>query len=145
MVAAASVDEPLDEAMPAALPESDAEPAAIKHGAFHDADDVHHGSGTATIYALPDGSHVLRLDDLDVTNGPDLFVVVSPHPDPTNGDELHAEGYATLEGLKGNKGSQNYTIPADLDVAVQQSVAIYCRAFGVLFAVAPLEQAQITQ
>ena len=54
--------------------------AKLKTGSFRDADRAHKGSGQATIYRGPDGSHVLRLEDLNVTNGPDLHVILTPHP-----------------------------------------------------------------
>ena len=56
----------------------DGEPAIISTGDFSDADEFHQGSGTATIYELEDGSHVLRLEDFEVTNGPDLHVLLVP-------------------------------------------------------------------
>ena len=50
----------------------------LKTGNFRDADSFHRGSGQATIYRGPDGSRVLRLENLDVTNGPDLHVIITP-------------------------------------------------------------------
>lgn len=41
-------------------------------------DAYHKGSGTATIILGPNGTHLLRLDNLDVTNGPELRVILSP-------------------------------------------------------------------
>jgi hypothetical protein len=84
---------------------------------------------------------VLRLEDLAVTNGPDLVVTLSGHADPTSSDELH-EGFVELAELKGNIGNQNYELPDDFDPSTVESVAIYCRAFGVLFSVAPLTSFQ---
>jgi hypothetical protein len=40
--------------------------------------------------------------------------------------------------LKGNIGSQNYEIPADVDVSQYQSVVIYCMPFHVVFSTATL-------
>ena len=121
-----------------AMPSADPVPTAVKSGRFRDADNFHRGAGTATVYRLPAGDHVLRLEDFDVTNGPDLRVLLSPHPDPMTRDELNHGGYIELSKLKGNLGSQNYEIPADIDVGSQQSVIIYCRPFHVIFSVAPL-------
>lgn len=114
----------------------------VKRGAFRDADAFHKGSGQATIYRLEDGSHVLRLEDFRVTNGPDLRVLLAVHPDPDSREALESEGYIELDKLKGNVGNQNYPIPDEVDVADQMSVVIYCRPFHVLFAVAPLETAE---
>lgn len=111
-------------------------PMALSTGEFTDADDFHQGSGTATVYELEDGSHVLRLEDLEVTNGPDLHVLLVPHGDPQSGDDI--EGYVDLGSLKGNLGDQNYDIPADIDVSEFGSVMIYCKPFHVIFTTASL-------
>ncbi len=111
-------------------------PVALSAGDFMDADDFHQGSGTATIYELEDGSHVLRLEDFEVTNGPDLHVLLVPNSDPQTGDDI--EGYVDLGSLKGNLGNQNYEIPSDVDVSQFGSVMIYCKPFHVIFSTASL-------
>ena len=116
-------------------------PVALASGSFRDADSFHRGSGTATIYWLPDDSYLLRLEDFEVTNGPDLRVLLAEAGDPMSRDELQAGGYTHLAKLKGNKGSQNYEIPADINLDEQNSVIIYCMPFHVIFSVAPLERA----
>ena len=78
------------------------------------------------------------MEELDVTNGPDLHVLLSPHQDPTKRDEVKEEGYVDLGKLKGNRGNQNYPIPGDVDLSIQNSVIIYCAPFHVIFSVAPL-------
>ena len=112
---------------------------AVKQGDFKDADSFHRGSGQAIIYTTPEGGRLLRLENLDVTNGPALHVVLSPHEDPTRSNEVLLEGYADLGDLKGNRGNQNYTIPADVDLSVIKSVVIYCKPFAVVFSVATLQ------
>ncbi|MEX2655539.1 MAG: DM13 domain-containing protein [Acidimicrobiia bacterium] len=112
-------------------------PLTLSTGAFQDADSNHRGSGTATIYELEDGSHLLRFEDFEVTNGPDLRVILVPNGDPQKADDI--AGYRELEPLKGNVGNQNYEIPADVDLSLYGSVVIYCKPFHVLFAVASLE------
>ena len=112
---------------------------AVSMGSFKDADAFHRGSGTATIYRTPDGSEVLRLEDLNVTNGPALHVVLSTHPDPERSEQVKQEGYVDLGDLKGNRGNQNYPIPAGVDTSIHKSVVIYCYPFAVVFSVATLE------
>ena len=114
------------------------EPTQVASGSFKDADAFHRGSGQAIIYSAPGGGHLLRLEALDVTNGPALHVILSTHEDPTNGDEVKLPGYADLGPLKGNRGNQNYTIPAGVDVSAIRSVVIYCKPFSVVFSVATL-------
>ena len=101
----------------------------------------HRGSGQAIIYRGTDGSHLLRLENFNVTNGPDLRVLVSPHPDPRSRDDLNSRGYVELARLKGNRGNQNYPIPDNVDVSTVNSVIIYCSPFHVIFSVAPLRDA----
>ncbi len=117
------------------MPEEDA-PVVISTGEFEDFDSVHQGSGTATIYQLADGSHVLRLENFEVTNGPDLHVLLVPDAAPADRDGI--DGYVDLGSLKGNIGDQNYDIPSDVDVSGFGSVVIYCQPFHVIFSVAGL-------
>ena len=113
---------------------------AVAMGSFKDADAFHRGSGAATIYRTPDGAEILRLENLDVTNGPALHVVLSTHPDPERSEQVKQEGYVDLGDLKGNRGNQNYPIPAGVDTSIHKSVVIYCYPFAVVFSVATLEE-----
>ncbi len=126
------VSETMTEAMTAAT--------ALKTGTFVDGDAFHKGSGTATIYQLEDGSHVLRFEDFNVTNGPDLRVLVSPHPNPEGRGDIADAGYIELDKLKGNVGNQNYFFPEGVDPAEYNSVIIYCKPFRVVFSVAALNK-----
>ena len=59
---------------------------------------------------------------------------------PAN-SELHAyrTGFIDLGPLKGNRGSQNYAIPAGTDLSAFKSAVIWCRRVAVGFGVAPLQ------
>ncbi len=120
------------------MPTEMAEATALVSGRFRDADSFHKGSGAATVYRLPDGRGALRFENLNVTNGPDLRVLLSTHPDPQNKAELREAGYLHIGKLKGNRGNQNYDIPSDTDLDSIGSVIIYCMPFHVIFSVAPL-------
>jgi hypothetical protein len=113
-----------------------ASPIPLLSGDFEDVDSAHRGSGTATIYQLEDGSHVLRLEDFEVTNGPDLHVLLAPTNNPDSRDAI--DGYIDLGSLKGNIGDQNYELPPDVDPAEFGSVVIYCEPFHVIFSTASL-------
>lgn len=135
MEAAADMpDKKMDEAMPEAVSDT---PMIIGQGQFQDADSFHKGSGTATIYQLPDGSHVLRFENFETTNGPDLHVLLVKEPAPASRDQIMA-GYIDLGSLKGNIGNQNYEIPAGTDISEYKSVVIYCMPFHVIFSIATL-------
>jgi len=124
-------------AKPDTMTKSDA-PITLSMGSFTDVDSIHKGSGMATVYTLPDGKRVLRFENFNVTNGPDLFVYLSGHAQPRSADELHGQGDFDLGRLKGNIGDQNYELPANLDLSKFKSVVIYCKQFSVVFSTATL-------
>lgn len=130
--AANTPDKPMDETMP-----GEGEPLLVSQGQFINADDFHRGSGTATIYQLADGSHVLRFEDFNVINGPDLHVLLTSNPSPSDSSEV-MENYLDLGPLKGNVGNQNYDIPTGTDVSQFKGVVIYCQPFHVIFSTASL-------
>ncbi|MXX80132.1 MAG: DM13 domain-containing protein [Chloroflexi bacterium] len=136
MSAASKLEIEVEEAMPESMQAAGV--VELKAGGFVDGDAFHKGEGTATIYQLEDGSHVLRFEDFRVTNGPALFVLVSPHPDPQGRGDIADAGYVELARLKGNVGNQNYVLPADLDPDDINSVIIYCKPFRVVFSTAAL-------
>lgn len=131
----------MKDAMAKTLPEAPAQPVKLKTGRFRDQDRFHKGSGGATIYRLADGSQLLRLEDFNVTNGPDLRVILTRAQDPEQAGEVTGPGHLELSKLKGNMGNQNYPVPDDADVSSFNSVVIFCKPFKVIFSVAPLEAA----
>ena len=107
----------------------------ISEGEFYDI--AHEGMGTATIFELADGSRILRFENFEVSNGPELHVylaTLNPVPLRVSG----GLGGRDLGALKGNIGDQNYTIPGDLDLSLYNSVVIYCVPFQVAFNAAAL-------
>ena len=132
METAAKIDAPMSEPMTTRM--SSTGVVSLISGDFRDADRFHRGSGRATLYRLEDGSHVLRLEDLNVTNGPDLHVLLMV--DPEGADK--SQGYLDLGKLKGNIGNQNYPIPLEAVVSEYHAVMIYCQPFHVVFSTAPL-------
>lgn len=129
--AANAPDAVMEEAMPAT-------PQLLRQGRFVDADLIHKGEGKASLYALADGAHVVRFEDFRTTNGPALVVYLARHASPTSAADVLDGGFINLGKLKGNVGNQNYTIPADIDVAEYNSVVIWCQLFDVLFSPAAL-------
>jgi hypothetical protein len=113
-----------------------AEASVLAQGSFYNI--IHVGTGQAVVYQLVDGSRILRLQDFEVDNGPELHVYLVPI-DPVSasiGSEI--PGSVDLGPLKGNIGDQNYEIPADLDLSQFKSVVIWCQPFRVPFIAAPL-------
>jgi hypothetical protein len=94
-------------------------------------DGIHDAQGIAKVIPIEDGGNVLRLEDLEVTNGPDLYVYFST-------DES-ASDFVNLGRLKANIGNLNYPIRAGTDMTKYDTVLIWCRAFSVLFGSAELK------
>ena len=125
-----------------ALPEATVTSTTLATGQFISHE--HGTEGTARILELADGSRVLRIEDLDTDNGPDLKVWLTDAPviDGPSGWFVFDDGqYVDLGSLKGNKGSQNYAIPADVDLSSITSVTIWCDRFSVSFGAAELTPA----
>ena len=96
---------------------------------------AHPGSGTASVVRLAGGGRVLTFTNFETDNGPDLRVYLVAGTVNGNGD---GEDSIDLGGLKGNVGDQQYAIPPDTDLQRLRTVVIWCRAFSVGFARAPL-------
>ncbi len=97
---------------------------------------AHGASGTAAVVELTSGEQVLTFTDLETDNGPDLRVYLVAQPVGSDGD---ADDFVDLGGLKGNLGTQQYSIPAGTDTERYSTVVVWCRAFTVGFAKASLE------
>ena len=93
----------------------------------------HRASGDAALIRLADGSQLIRLESLDVEPGPDYFVFVVP-----GAGRRSPDGGTRLSHLRGNRGNQNYPIPAGIAVTRPVTVLIWCRAFAVPVAAATL-------
>ena len=93
-------------------------------------------TGVVKIYKQPDGSHVLRLENLKTSNGPDGKVVLSEKA-YNQVPELGSD-YLTLATLKGNIGDSNYTVPAGTDLTRYKSAVIWCKRFDAVFAAVSL-------
>ena len=119
-----------------AMPQAN-NPTILAGGDFTTIDAIHGANGKATIYQLPDNSRVLRFEDFQVTNGPDLHVILTRNGTPIKPEDVGAD-YVDLGNLKGSVGNQNYNIPSEVDFGVYKGVVIYCVQFSVIFSAADL-------
>lgn len=108
-------DEPMPSPDPLDMP--DMGPFAITGTPGHRA--------TGEVRVLPGESTVVRYENYNGTNGPDLFVYLS--------NDLEATDYVSLGRARGNIGNINYQVPAEVDVTDYKYVLTWCQAFGVLF------------
>jgi Electron transfer DM13 len=132
-----SIDEPMDQVLEQQQPQqnttstTNTEQNILRTGSFVGVGDgIHNAEGIAKVVPLQGGSNVLRLENLHVTNGPDLYVYLAT-------DES-ASDFVSLGKLKANNGNQNYDIPSETDLTRYNTVLIWCRPFSVLFGSAEL-------
>lgn len=131
-----SVRDSASAATPSPVPSG---PVVLTTGAF--VSHEHGTTGTALVVRKANGERVLRLEDLDTSNGPDLHVWLTDAPviEGAEGWFVFDDGeYVDLGALKGNKGNQNYPIPASVDLSDLSSVSIWCERFSVSFGAAAL-------
>jgi len=123
-------------AVPATPPAPSAAARSSLHGIDHDA------TGTVLLVTAGsspsgDGSFLVRFESLDVEAGPDYHVYLVGRADATSPD-----GGIRLGTLRGNRGTQNYPVPAGDAAAIAAhrpfTVLIWCRAFGVPVAAATI-------
>jgi len=93
-------------------------------------DGIHNAEGIAKVVQVQDGNNILRLENLHVTNGPDLYVYLAT--------DKSASDFVSLGKLKANNGNQNYEIPSETDLTKYGTALIWCRPFSVLFGSAEL-------
>ncbi len=145
------LDQRVDERLPAEpaatetaspAPEGSPEAAATRTkvlatGAFQSLE--HRTTGKASILELAGRKRILRFENLNTSNGPDLHVYLSEIP---ASDDWYAYGerFVSLGKLKGNIGSQNYAVPDDLDLSRFKSAVVWCKRFSVGFGVAGLPE-----
>jgi Electron transfer DM13 len=109
---------------------------AISSGEFHPV--AHPGKGDAIVDRSKGGSHILRLENLDIFNGPALYVYAVGARDAKDSETVEEAGCLSLGPLKGNQGNQTYELAAQFDREKHRSISIWCKRFSVNFATAPL-------
>jgi Electron transfer DM13 len=101
------------------------EPVARRRSAIHGID--HRASGAVVIYEQPNTAFVVGLEGIDIQPGPDYDVYVVP-----GADREEIDDGVRLDDLRGNKGTQYYSVPADTDVASGEwTVLVWCQTFDV--------------
>lgn len=124
-----------------ALPENAAMsggPVLLTSGMFHKV--AHDSMGTASIYQLADGKRTLRLTNFETSNGPQVHIYLVAAQDANDNDTVKNAPFIDLGSMKGNKGDQNYDVPANTDLNQYRAVTIWCQRFGVNFGTAPLAE-----
>ena len=123
-----------------ALPAMADQATVLNRGEFVAVDVIHAASGSAAIYRMPDDTVLVRLEDFQVINGPDLHVVLTRSKDPRTAEEVGGD-YLDLGLLQGDSGSQNYNVPPGIDVTQYNAVVIYSVRYATVFSVANISGA----
>lgn len=138
------IDEVVEEEIEITIPEVERdgsevvipEEVILASGELQKIDLIHSGEGLVEIVELGE-DRFIRFNDVNITNGPDLFVYVSDQAEPGNTIESLGE-YTDLGALRGNMGDLVYELPDDLGHEVN-SVLVWCDKFNVLFTYATME------
>lgn len=97
---------------------------------------AHESAGKAAVVKLPSGARKLTLSGFSTDPGPDLRLYVSTG-DPASGE---LGDFRDLGALKGNAGDQQYDLSRGVSLGRYSNVVVWCRAFSVAFASAPLKK-----
>ena len=90
---------------------------------------MHEVEGKAILIET-DGEKILRFEDFDTINGPDLRIYLS--------SDLGDDDFVELGKIKATKGNVNYEVPGDVDISKYKYVLVWCKPFKVLFSYAEL-------
>jgi hypothetical protein len=145
-----SIDEPLTPgpaatapAVPTPVPAASAPiataaapPNVLATGPFQSQE--HPTSGSASLVQLPDGSHVVRLENLASSDGPDVKVWLSDREAGGDWFKYRSGRFLDLGPVKATHGNQNYAVPPGTDLSGLDTVVLWCDRFSVAFGSAAL-------
>ena len=127
-----------NEQVPGAASEIAVEQSIAATGTFihaNPSDPLHYGKGKVTVY-----QDLVHLEnDFEVGPGPKYHVYLVPEKNVTPMTNVEKTMFVDLGRLKAFKGSQNYAIPAGVNLSTYGSVVIWCEQFGVLISQAALQ------
>jgi ABC-type transport system involved in multi-copper enzyme maturation permease subunit len=119
-----------------ATPSMTASSLPARSGTFDARPGVDTVAGTAVLGTTTDARTVLRLQQLNAANGPDLYVYLTTVSSPHTRSQV--EGGYQVGRLKATQGDSNYVLPDDIDASKYLAVVIYCRSFSAIFGYANL-------
>jgi hypothetical protein len=118
-------------------PAGQPERKVLARGSFvhvNPSDPIHYGKGKVTVY-----EGLLFLEpDFEVGPGPKYHVYLVPEKEVVASTNVARTMFVDLGRLKAFKGSQNYEIPAGVEIGKFGSVVVWCEQFGVLISPARL-------
>jgi len=97
----------------------------------------HAVSGRVKIVSI-DGEKYLRFEDYQQTQGPDVFLYLTPSEDPGSSQEIDAGRKIRIDGGPDGgeitkEGNFNQKLPSDIEISKYNGVGVWCDAFSVPF------------
>lgn len=86
-------------------------------------------SGSAKVY-FENNTYLLKLQEMNISNGPDLHVYISRERFPVN--------FINLGRLQSTRGNQVYSVPGNPNFLQYPYILIHCKQFNHLFGSAEL-------
>jgi hypothetical protein len=144
-----TVDEPLPDLGQGATDENDgmaggASPMPLRSGTFQGADDFHFARGTVALHQAANGTYLLRFEEYDAREGPDVYLYLTREAGDGNAAEVEGNGLRLrVPGGEGDgratvRGSFNVFLPEGTDATAYHGVTIWCDQFDHFFGHAPL-------
>jgi hypothetical protein len=109
----------------------------LRQGEFITLDVIRGASGKLIIYQLPDQTRVLRLEDFKAVRAPDLRIVFTSNPDPTDVRGVGVD-YIDVGALRATVGNQTYSVPASVDFSLYPVLVLYSPRYNLVVSTATL-------
>lgn len=93
----------------------------------------HDAAGRAAVVQVDGGRRVLTLRRFSIDPGPQVRVYLVPRVGAKSDADVKRD-FKDLGRLKGNRGNQQYTIPASVDLRRYTSVVFWCVPFTQILA-----------
>lgn len=119
-------------------------PSPLRQGTFIDADDFHFARGTVALHQAANGTYLLRFEDYDAREGPDVYLYLTREAGDGNTAEVEGDGLRLRvpggeeDGRATVRGSFNVFLPEGTDALVYGGITIWCDQFDQFFGHAPL-------
>ena len=89
--------------------------------------------GSWTVEQRGEKTFIVFADDFRAANGPDLKIFLSPKSIGDATGKNAVDGSLNIGELKKTKGTQEYEVPAGINLADYGSLLVHCEAYSVLW------------
>ena len=120
-----------------ALAQANAETAVVQEASYETSGDFVRKSkrlkGSWMVEQRDGKTFIVFADDFRAANGPDLKIFLSPKSIADATGKNAVDGSINIGELKNTKGTQEYEVPAGINLADYGSVLVHCEAYSVLW------------